>query len=95
MTTSRRLLSVLALLCVAMIAVHTLPAQDAAADSQADGVTKGPVTTEKPDPLKRPLSDREKIEQRKALKQELKEEYKKWADERRSGGQERQKKRMT
>jgi GWxTD domain-containing protein len=81
MTTSRRLLSVLALLCVAMIAVHTLPAQDAAADSQADGVTKGPVTTEKPDPLKRPLSDREKIEQRKALKQELKGEYKKWVDE--------------
>jgi GWxTD domain-containing protein len=81
MTTSRRLLSVLALLCVTTLAVRTLPAQDAAADSQADGVTKGPVTTEKPDPLKRPLSDREKIEQRKALKQELKGEYKKWVDE--------------
>jgi GWxTD domain-containing protein len=81
MTTSRRLLSVLALLCLATILVRSLPAQDAAADSQADGVTKGPVTTEKPDPLKRPLSDRERIEQHKALKQELKGEYKKWVDE--------------
>jgi GWxTD domain-containing protein len=81
MTTSRRLFSVLALLCVGMIAVHTLPAQDANADPQADGVTKGPVTTEKPDPLKRPLSDKERIEQNKALKHELKGEYKKWVDE--------------
>jgi GWxTD domain-containing protein len=81
MTTSRRLLSVLALLCLATIAVRTMPAQEAGADSQADGVTKGPVTTEKPDPLKRPLSDRERIEQHKALKQELKGEYKKWVDE--------------
>jgi GWxTD domain-containing protein len=39
------------------------------------------VTVEKPDPLKRPLSDKEKIAQQKALKQELKGVYKKWVDE--------------
>jgi GWxTD domain-containing protein len=65
-----------------MVAVRTLPAQDATSGTaQADGVTKGPVTTEKPDPLKRPLSDKEKIAQAKALKYELKGEYKKWVDE--------------
>jgi len=81
MITLRRLPSVVALLCVATLMVRALPAQDAAAVPQADGVTKGPITTEKPDPLKRPLSDREKIEQSKALKHELKGEYKKWVDE--------------
>jgi GWxTD domain-containing protein len=49
--------------------------------AQTDGVTKGPVTVEKPDPLKRPLSDQEKRDQQKALKQELKGVYKKWVDE--------------
>jgi GWxTD domain-containing protein len=38
-------------------------------------------TVEKPDPLKRPLSDKEKIAQQKALKDELKGVYKKWVDE--------------
>jgi GWxTD domain-containing protein len=33
------------------------------------------------DPLKRPLSDKEKFAQQKALKYELKGEYKKWVDE--------------
>ncbi len=46
-----------------------------------DGVTKGPPTVEQPDPLKRKLSDSEKIKQQKQLKQELKGEYKKWLDE--------------
>jgi GWxTD domain-containing protein len=36
---------------------------------------------EKPDPLKRPLSDKEKFKQQKALKGELHGEYKKWVDE--------------
>src|ERR1700733_3109971 len=80
MTTSRRLLPVLAVLCVATIAVRALPAQEAAVP-QADGVVRGPVTTEKPDPLKRPLSDKERIERQKAVKQELKGEYKKWVNE--------------
>jgi GWxTD domain-containing protein len=60
---------------------HVLAAQESNSDSQADGVTKGPVTVEKPDPLKRPLSDKEKRDQQKALKAELKGVYKKWVDE--------------
>jgi GWxTD domain-containing protein len=49
--------------------------------SQIDGVTKGPVTVEKPDPLKRPLTDKERRDQQKALRAELKGVYKKWVDE--------------
>jgi GWxTD domain-containing protein len=61
---------------------HVLAAQEATGGSdQTDGVTKGPVTVEKPDPLKRPLSDKEKRDQQKALKAELKGVYKKWVDE--------------
>jgi GWxTD domain-containing protein len=61
---------------------HVLVAQETTSGSdQTDGVTKGPVTVEKPDPLKRPLSDKEKRDQQKALKQELKGVYKKWVDE--------------
>jgi GWxTD domain-containing protein len=62
--------------------VRALPAQDQGTTAaQTDGVTKGPTTVEKPDPLKRPLSDKEKIAQNKALRYELKGEYKKWVDE--------------
>jgi GWxTD domain-containing protein len=61
---------------------HVLAAQEATSGSaQTDGVTRGPVTVEKPDPLKRPLSDKEKRDQQKALKAELKGVYKKWVDE--------------
>ena len=52
-----------------------------ASPAQADGVTKGPPITEQPDPMKRPLSDKEKREQQKNLRQELKGVYKKWVDE--------------
>jgi GWxTD domain-containing protein len=79
MTTSQRLVSGTAFLFLLMMGVRILPAQETPA--QPDGVTKGPVTVEKPDPLKRPLSDKEKIAQQKAIKQELKGEYKKWVDE--------------
>jgi GWxTD domain-containing protein len=64
--------------------VRALPAQDQSTTgsaAQTDGVTKGPATVEKPDPLKRPLSDKERIAQNKALRYELKGEYKKWVDE--------------
>jgi GWxTD domain-containing protein len=65
--------------------VRALPAQDASSTAQsapaADGVTKGPVTVEKPDPLKRPLSDKEKFAQQKALKGELHGSYKTWLDQ--------------
>jgi GWxTD domain-containing protein len=81
MSTLRRFLFGSVLLCLAMAAVRDVRAQDTSADPQVDGVTKGPVTTEKPDPLKRPLSDKERIEQSKALRHELKGEYKKWVDE--------------
>ena len=61
---------------------YLLVAQEGTSDSaQTDGVTKGPVIVEKPDPLKRPMSDKEKRDQQKALRQELKGVYKKWVDE--------------
>jgi GWxTD domain-containing protein len=82
MTTSRRFLSDMAILFLLMMGVRVGAAQDTpASPAQTDGVTRGPVTVEKPDPLKRPLSDKEKIAQQKALKAELKGVYKKWVDE--------------
>jgi GWxTD domain-containing protein len=82
MMTSRRFVSCTALLFLLMAGVRVLVAQETpASPAQTDGVTKGPVTVEKPDPLKRPLSDKEKFQQKKALRDELKGEYKKWVDE--------------
>ena len=46
-----------------------------------DAVTKAPVQEEKPDPLKRRLSDKERIKQHKDLKDELKGSYKTWLDQ--------------
>ena len=46
-----------------------------------DGVTQTPPATEKPNPLKRRLSDREKIQQQKDLKQELHGVYKTWLEQ--------------
>jgi GWxTD domain-containing protein len=81
MTTSRRFVSSTAFLFLLMMGVRVLVAQTPASPAQADGVTKGPVTVEKPDPLKRPLSDKEKITQQKNLRQELKGQYKTWIDQ--------------
>jgi GWxTD domain-containing protein len=82
MTTSRRFVSGTALLFLGMIGVQALTAQQSAGSSaQTDGVTKGPTVTEQPDPMKRPLSDKEKIAQQKAVKQELKGVYNKWVNE--------------
>jgi GWxTD domain-containing protein len=81
MTTSRRFVSGTAFLFLLFMGVRVMAAQETPAAAQADGVTKGPVTVEKPDPLKRPLSDKEKREQQKNLRQELKGVYKKWVDE--------------
>ena len=58
-----------------------LRSQEVPAVRPADGVVQTQPTAEKPDPLKRPLSDKEKIKQRKNLGQELKGVYKKWVDE--------------
>ncbi len=46
-----------------------------------DGVTKAPATVEKPDPLKRRLSDGERRQQQKDLSHELKGVYKTWLDQ--------------
>jgi GWxTD domain-containing protein len=82
MKISRRLVSCTTLLVMIFMGGHVLAAQEATGSSdQTDGVTKGPVTVEKPDPLKRPRSDKEIRDQQKALRQELKGVYKKWVDE--------------
>jgi len=46
-----------------------------------DGVTQTPPVTEKPNPLKRRLSDKEKFSQQKDLKAELHGVYKQWLDQ--------------
>src|SRR5579872_6148680 len=85
MTTSRQIVSgtSLLLLVLAMVGGRELSAQSttAPAAQAPDGVTRGPVTEEKPDPLKRPVTDKEKFAQQKALKQELKGSYKTWLDQ--------------
>jgi GWxTD domain-containing protein len=82
MTTSRRFVSGMAFLFLLLMGGRVVTAQATpASPAQADGVTKGPPITEQPDPMKRPLSDKEKREQQKNLRQELKGVYKKWVDE--------------
>ena len=56
----------------------TAPAAQAPAP---DGVTQTVPAVEKPNPLKRRLTDKEKITQQKALKEELKGVYKTWLDQ--------------
>ncbi len=65
------------------VLAQTTPPDASSAQSTQDngGVTKTPPVAEKPDPLKRRLSDREEKERRKATVQELKGQYKKWLDE--------------
>ncbi len=46
-----------------------------------DGVTQTPPQTEKPNPLKRRLSDKDRIQQQKDLKGELKGPYKTWLEQ--------------
>ena len=80
-------LSPLTLIAVMWIGGQRLPAQTtttpapALTQAPADAVVKAPATEEKPDPLKRRLSDKERFQQQKALRGELKGEYKKWVDE--------------
>src|SRR5580700_201737 len=78
MSTSRFLVSSTAFVLMAIAGRRSLPAQNS---PNAGGVTQAPSTPDKPDPLKRPLSDKEKFKQQKALKGELHGEYKKWVDE--------------
>jgi GWxTD domain-containing protein len=73
-----------ALLCATTgVVAQTTPPDANATQSTQDngGVTKTPPVAEKPDPLKRRLSDREERERRKQTVIELKGQYKKWLDE--------------
>ena len=62
---------------------QTAPATDPAAQTAPDtgSVVKTAPVTEKPDPLKRRLSDREEEQRIKNTRAELKGTYKKWLDE--------------
>ena len=53
----------------------------AQATTSPNGVTQVPPVTEKPDPLKRRLSDKERIQQNKDLGKELHGVYKTWLDQ--------------
>ena len=82
MNTSRSLVSATIFVSLAMMGAHTLLAQNSTAPAPSTGsVTQGPVTTEKPDPTKRTLTDKERRAQQKALGGELHGVYKKWIDE--------------
>ncbi|MGI4828473.1 MAG: GWxTD domain-containing protein [Janthinobacterium lividum] len=56
-------------------------AQDANAVQDNGGVTKAAPVEERPDPLKRRLSDHEEVQRRKAIRNELSPEDKKWLSE--------------
>jgi GWxTD domain-containing protein len=71
-----------ALLLSSMCLMVTAQAQDSpseVADKSAGAAAQN--GTEQPDPLKRPLTDKQKRANAKALKQELGKTYKKWLDE--------------
>ncbi|QHS51108.1 GWxTD domain-containing protein [Edaphobacter sp. 12200R-103] len=78
MKTSRHLVCGTAFFSLALCGAWILPAR---AQSTQGDVKQGTSVEEKPDPLKRRLSDKEKFAQQKALRQELKGVYKKWLDE--------------
>jgi GWxTD domain-containing protein len=73
--------------CICTVAVaqttpsNATPAQGTQSTQDNGGVTKTAPVAEKPDPLKRRLSDREERERLKATRIELKGQYKKWLDE--------------
>ncbi len=67
---------------MAIAGARGVPAQTpTSTTAPTDGVTQVPTTPDKPDPLKRPLTDKEKFKQQKALHGELHGEYKNWLDE--------------
>jgi GWxTD domain-containing protein len=77
-------IAVVALLCASAGMFAQTPSANGTADQSVQdngSVTKTPPVAEKPDPLKRRLSDHEERERRKATVAELKGEYKKWLDE--------------
>jgi GWxTD domain-containing protein len=56
-------------------------AQTGSSGTTQDGVSKAPSEIERPDPLKRQLTDKEKRQRNKELRQELKGSYKTWVDQ--------------
>lgn len=62
-----------------MLIPGTVLAQDKSVDQKESGAAQ--QQDQKVDPLKRPLSEKQKKERQKALKQELSKTYKKWLDE--------------
>jgi len=75
------LFSFLLLPILSLAAVSAQGQTDTTTTPPANGVAKGPVVVEHPDPLKTRISDKKRFEQQKALKAELKGSYKKWVDE--------------
>jgi GWxTD domain-containing protein len=78
--TRRSLVSALTLSLVFMGGI-TLRAQDAQPATTPDGVSKSAPLNEKPDPTKRPLTDKERFAQQKAMRGELHGSYKTWVDQ--------------
>ncbi len=81
----RCLFSLLLLLSLSGLSLSAVAQQDAKATG-SDQAAPAPASTPAPagqasDPLKRPLTDKQKKENSKALKQELSKTYKKWLDE--------------
>jgi GWxTD domain-containing protein len=73
-----------ALVCASTgVLAQTTPPDTNTTQTQQDngGVSKTPPVAEKPDPLKRRLSDHEERERRNATKEELKGTYKRWLDQ--------------
>ena len=80
MNQSHRRTVAFALFALAFLSFR-MPSASAQESTGTDAVTKAPVQEEKPDPLKRRLSDKEKIKQHKDLQGELKGSYKTWLDQ--------------
>jgi GWxTD domain-containing protein len=49
--------------------------------TEQDGVKRAPVTKDQPDPTERKRTDKEKIDNNRAMRQELKGSYKTWVDQ--------------
>ncbi len=75
----RRLAVRLAVLGAVILGLSLVPTH--ALGQIPDGVTRGPVVEDKPDPTNRPRSDAEKIQPNKNMKAELKGSYKTWVDQ--------------
>jgi GWxTD domain-containing protein len=63
------------------LGAYAVAQQDTKSSDQAAPAASSGQTGQSADPLKRPISDKQKKENAKALKQELSKTYKKWLDE--------------